>query len=51
MSLVNGGAAEKLKPLYRVHLHRHNAVKARVARRYEEYRARPAVRSGRPEKL
>ncbi len=41
---------EKLKLLYRLHLHRHNAKKAQVARRYEEYRARPVVRLGRPQK-
>ena len=42
--------SEKLKLLYRLHLHRHNAVKGQVARRCQEYRARPTVRLGRPQK-
>jgi len=36
-----------LKLRYRLVLHRHSAAKANVARRFEEYRARPTVRIGR----
>jgi hypothetical protein len=39
--------AEALKLRYRLVLHRHNAAKAKIAQRHEEYRARPTVRLGR----
>jgi hypothetical protein len=41
-------AGEKLRLCYRVHLHRHNAVAGEVARRYEEYCARPTIHLGEP---
>jgi hypothetical protein len=41
-------AGATLRLAYRVHLHRHNAVAAMVARRYEEYRAEPAIHLGEP---
>jgi hypothetical protein len=37
---------EKLRLRYRVHLHRGDTAAGEVARRYEEYRARPTVRVG-----
>jgi hypothetical protein len=38
---------EKLTLRYRLVLHRHDAVKGKVARRHEEYSARPTARFGR----
>jgi hypothetical protein len=39
-------AGQKLRLRYRLHLHRGNADSGEVAKRYEEYRARPVVRPG-----
>lgn len=39
---------EKLRLRYRIHLHRGNADTGEVARRYEEYAARPATKVGQP---
>ena len=38
------GATLRLR--YRIHLHRHDAAAGEVARRYEEYRAKPVVQLG-----
>ncbi len=42
---------QKLRLRYRIHLHRGDAATGAVARRYEEYRARPMVRAGQPSAL
>jgi hypothetical protein len=41
-------AGGKLQLRYRIHLHRHNATEGAVARRYQEYSARPIIRLDQP---
>jgi hypothetical protein len=41
-------AGGKLRLRYRIQLHRHNATEGAVARRYQEYSARPIIRLGQP---
>lgn len=43
-------AGEKLTLRYRLVLHRHNAAKAKVAQRFDEYRATPTAHVGRARK-
>jgi len=39
---------EKLRLRYRILLHRHDALRGEVARRYEEYRSTPVISKGKP---
>lgn len=44
---LHPGATLRLR--YRIHLHRHNAIRGEVARRFQEFSAQPAVIVGEPE--